>query len=182
MEIPKPNPGWLKRQAAARAYQPKKVRLLLLGESPPSDERGFYIEGEASAEPLFAGVGAVLFEQPPSGSKTPFLKELRRRGIFVMDLKPDAPRHGEPLGDYVAPLIINLSTLSPEHVILVTPDVYEAAHAKLEKAGLAVVDVRVPAPGHETEFRQKLRQALVRADLEKLIRPLPGPRKPPPAA
>ena len=174
--VPQPSQAWLRRQAAARAYQPKKVRLLILGESPASEEGGFYFEGAETADPLFEEICSVLFEAEPEGSKTPYLKELRRRGVFVADLKPDAPRQGEPLGEYVAPLLINLGTLAPEHVILVTPDVYDAAYARLEKAGLEVVDVRVPSPTHETEFRQKLRQALVRAGLEKLIRPLPKPR------
>jgi hypothetical protein len=51
--------------------------------------------------------------------------------------------------------------------------VFDAAQRALAKAGLPVVDVRVPAPsdGQEVEFRQALRQALVRAGLEKLIRP-----------
>ena len=45
----------------------------------------------------------------------------------------------------------------------------------MTRAGLPVMDVKVPFPGagHDVEFRQKFRQALVRAGLEKLIRPLP---------
>jgi hypothetical protein len=178
MEMAKPNPGWLRRQAAARKYQPKRIRLLLLAEAPPDEERFFYFEAEDTADPLFTQVGEVLFETPPVGEKTAFLKELRRRGVFVADLKPDGPRRGEPLEPYVAPLLINLTTMSPEAVVLVGSDAYRAAHDRLAKAGVPVVDMKVPAPvaGEEKDFRQKLRQAIVRASLEKLIRPLPKPR------
>lgn len=177
MQMAKPNPGWLRRQAAARKHQPKRIRLLLLAEAPPDEERFFYAEAEGNVEPLFEQVGEVLFEAPPTGEKTRLLKELRRRGVFVAELKPDGPRGEEALEPYVAPLLINLTTLSPEKIVAIG-DAYAAARASLEKAGFPIVDVKVPAPspGKEMEFRQALRQALVRADLEKLIRPLPKPR------
>ena len=59
------------------------------------------------------------------------------------------------------------------------PEAYDAAYSKMSEAGLPVVDVRIPhlEPDRPETFRQKLRQALVRADLEKLIRPLPTPKR-----
>ena len=177
MEVGKPNPAWLRRQAAARAHQPKKIRLLILGDSPASEDGGFYLPG--AMDPIFEEICTVLLEEKPAGEKEPYLKELKRRGVFYIELKPDAPRADENLADYVPPLLINLGILAPEHVVFVTPAVYEAAYRPLAKAGLPVVDVRVPEPSKETEFRQKLRQALVRADLEKLIRPRPKPRAKP---
>lgn len=176
MEI-RPNPAWLRRQAAARAHQPKTIRLLILGEAPPADERWFYLPG--AMDPLFAEVCTVLFEEAPAGEKEPYLRELKRRGVFYADLKPDAPRKDEPLAAYVPPLLINLGILSPEQMILVTPEVYQAAYRPLAKAGLPVVDVRVPAPapGEEKDFREKFRQAVVLAGLEKLIRPRPAARR-----
>ena len=178
MEIGQPNPAWLRRQAAARIHQPKKIRLLILGESPPGDDRWFYFTGADSMDPMFEELCTVLLEEKPAGEKEPYLKELKRRGVFYAELKPDAPRTDERLAGYVPPLLINLGILSPEHVVLVTPAVYEAAYGPLAKAGLRVVDVRVPEPSHAVEFRQKLRQALVRADLEKLMRPRPTPKAP----
>ena len=180
MEIGKPNPEWLRRQAAARAHQPKKIKLLILGESPPAGGSWFYLPGEM--DPVFVQVCTVLFEAEPAGEKEPYLKELKRRGVFYAELKPDAPRQNEKLANYVAPLTINLGILAPEHLVLVSAEVYQAAFRPLEKAGLPVVDVRVPEPEHEAEFRQKFRQALVRAELEKLIRPRPKPRPPKTAA
>ncbi|TMQ68689.1 MAG: hypothetical protein E6K80_14035 [Candidatus Eisenbacteria bacterium] len=176
--MPERTESWTRRERAAAAYCPKRIRLLLIGESPPSDERSFYLDDASGGDPLFEEVCEVLFEARPEESKAPFLKELRRRGVFVIDLKPDAPRRGEPLAPYVGPLLINLGILSPEKIVFVHPEVYDAAAAKLAAAELPVVEVRVPAPStdHPETFRQKLRQALVRAGLEKLIRPMPAPK------
>lgn len=176
MEIGRPNPGWIRRQTAARVHQPKKIRLLILSDAPFREDSGFYFTGPDSMDPLFEEVCTVFFEEPPAGEKEPYLKELKRRGIFYAELKPDGPLEDEKLADYMGPLLINLGILSPEHVVLITPAVYEAAYQPLTKAGLPVVDVRIPKPSHATEFRQGLRQALVRADLEKLIRPRPKPK------
>src|SRR5438128_6082434 len=161
MEIGKPNPSWLRRQAAARAHQPKKIRLLILGDSPASEDGGFYLPG--AMDPVFEEICTVLLEEKPAGEKEPYLKELKRRGVFYSELKPDAPRAGEALADYVPPLLINLGILAPEHVVLMTPAVYQAAYRPLAKAGIPVVDVRVPHLGQGAEFRPKVGQPLVGA-------------------
>lgn len=168
------NASWTRRKIAAREYQPKRIRLLLVAEAPPSDDRYFYFEDVKTADYLFEEVCVVLFEEKPRHNKAPYLKELRRRGVFLIDLKPDAPREAEPLGPYVPPLLLNIDTLAPEHIILIKVDVYKAAYAAMKKAGLPVVDARIPFPatGQQVSFRQEFRQALVRAGLEKLIRPL----------
>lgn len=173
------NEAWSRRREAARKYQPKRIRLLLVAEAPPSDDRYFYFEDVKTADVLFEEVCGVLFEAKPRRDKVPYLKELRRRGGFLIDLKPDAPRtKREPLAPYVLPLLLNLGTLGPEKVIVIKTDVYDAAFTAMEKAGLPVVSVRVPFPstGQQTRFRQKFREALVRAGLEAMVRPLPASR------
>jgi hypothetical protein len=179
--MPGSKEAWARRKTAARKYQPNRVRLLLVAESPPDDEdRYFYLEDVETADCLFEEVCGVLFEEKPQHNKVPYLKELRRRGVFLVDLKPDAPRNGEKLEPYVAPLLLNIDTLAPEHIILITADVYASAYPAMSKAGLPVVDVRIPFPstGQQVNFRQSFRQAIVRAGLEKLIRPLPGDSQP----
>jgi hypothetical protein len=175
-----PNPDWNRRRVAASRYRPNRVRLLLIAESPPADAaRYFYFDDVTEADDLFEQVAGVMFEEQPTHRKEPFLRELRRRGVYLIDLKPDAPRHGEPLAPYVAPLVLNIGPLAPEAIVLITADVYDAAYRELKKAGLPVVDVRIPWPatGHEVEFRQRFRQAVVRGGLEKLIRPLPAGKR-----
>jgi len=170
------NTAWMRRKMAARKYQPKRIRLLLIAESPPADEaRYFYFEDVDTADYLFEEVCGVLFGGKPQHDKVPYLKELRRRGIFLVDLKPDAPRQREKLGPYVAPFLLNVEMLAPKSIILIKADVYDAAYSAMKEAGLPVVDVRIPFPstGQQVDFRQKFRQALVRGGLENLNRPLP---------
>jgi hypothetical protein len=169
------NEAWTRRKVAARPYQPKRIRLLLVAESPPAALDPYFYFEEAGPEALFEGVCEVLFETAPSDDRVPFLDELRRRGVFTIELKPHAPRSKEPLARYVPPLLLNIDTLSPEKIILISSEVYAATYAVMNRTGFPVVDVKVPFPaaGHELEFRQKFRQALVRGGLEKLIRPLP---------
>lgn len=167
------NPAWSRRRTAARTYQPGRTRLLLVVESPPADESdSFYFDARGS-DPLFDQVCEVLFEQPPA-DKPSALKELRRRGVFVVELKPDAHRKNEKLEPYVMPFLLNLEAIAPEKVIVIGGETHRVLVPALEKAKVPVVDVRVPEPAHGSgvEFRQKFRQALVRADLERLIRPL----------
>lgn len=176
-----PNEAWSRRRVAAAKYRPARIRLLLVTGSPPADaERWFYFEDGANPDELFEEVCAVLFEQEPHGPKEPFLKELRRRGVFLAELKPDAPRREEPLAPYVAPFVLNLATLEPGKIVLIGAEVHDAAHAAIRRAGFDVVDVRVPFPstGQEVKFRQAFRTALVRAGLEKLIRPLKAAKAP----
>ena len=174
---PRHRQAWARRKAAAHVYQPKRVRLLLVAESPPADENGYFYFADASpSDPLFEEVCGVLFEAKPADNATACLKELRRRGIFLVELKPDAPRSDEKLALYVAPLLLNLDALAPEKIVLISADVYAAAFREMAAAELPVVDVKVPLPsaGHEVAFRQAFRQALVRGGLEKMIRPLPA--------
>jgi hypothetical protein len=167
--------AWTRRKMAARKYAPKRVRLLLVAENPPSDPaRYFYSEDARSTDPLFDAVCEVLFEGERADKLTS-LKELKRRGVFVVELKPDSPRGESKLAPYVPPFLINLETLGPEQIVLIGDDAYDDAFRAIEKAKLPVVDVKVPDPaaGDVASFRNRLRQALVRGGLEKLIKPLP---------
>jgi len=175
--MPSEHDAWNRRKTAARKYQPKRLRLLLVAESPPAGAGFFYFEDLDATDPLFEAVCGVLFEAEPRNDRVPYLKELRRRGIFLTHLKPDAPRAGEPLGSYVGPLLLNVETLASQTIVIIGSDVYDAAFAAMKRARLPVVDVRIPfsASDDPRSFRQKFRQALVRGGLENIIRPLkPG--------
>jgi len=171
------NPAWNRRRQAADAYRPKAIRLLLIAAGPPEESSHyFYFVGDDAGEPLLREVCEVLFEGPPPLDRTARLKELRRRGVFLVDLRPDAPLGDAKPSDYADWLVLRLEELRPEHVVLVHPAAYDAAYRKLTAAKWPVSDVRVPFPaaGREADFRRELRTALVREGLEKLIRPLPS--------
>lgn len=175
--------AWDRRKLAVRRWRPARVRLLLVAEAPESDDRHFYFERAAESDALFPEVAEVLFEARPDAAadRTPWLKELKRRGVFLVELKPSAPvKPNESLAGYVPWLSLAIEELSPEHLVIVGPAVHAVAAKALRAAGLPLVDARIPSPaaGREVEFRQAFRAAIVRAELEKLIRPLPAPRAP----
>jgi len=174
------NPSWTRRRHAAEVYRPKTIRLLLIAEGPPENlSRYFYFEDDASDDPLLREVCDVLFEGAPPADKRARLKELKRRGVFLIELRPDAPLGDAKPSEYAEWLALRLEELRPEQIVLVHPAAYDAARKKLASAKWPVSDVRVPAPtnGREVEFRREFRTALIRAELEKLIRPLPSGAK-----
>ena len=175
IEPPEQKQAWNRRKAAARKYQPGRIRLLVIDRAPPEAPADyFYFEDGEDA--LYRDVCEVLFEEQPHGHKPSYLKLLRRRGVFVVELKPNAPwNERDRPADYVPWLVLVCEPLAPEHVMIVG-EFHEAARRELQKAGLAVIPVKLPlpGPGRESDFRRLFRAALVKADLESLIKPAPA--------
>ena len=173
--------AWERRRTAAKKHRANRIRLLLIADGPPADpESYFYFETATASDPLYDAVVEVFFEDAPRVPRVTYLKELKRRGVFVVELRPDAPlAPGEPLAPYAPWLPLAISPLAPEKIVIVGADVAKAAADTLEKEGLPLVDVVVPAPaaGDPAASRRELRRALVKAELETLIRPLPVPKK-----
>jgi hypothetical protein len=164
-----------RRRTAAAKHRPKRIRLLLVAESPPQElDRYFYFEDAPELDPLFEAVYEVLFEEKPDlRQTTAHLKQLRRRGLFSIELKPDLGGSGAKQPEYVPWLVVRCEDLQPEHIVIVGAPVFRAAYPALAKAGLPVVDVKVdfPSAGRQSDFRRQFRSALVKAGLENLIRP-----------
>jgi hypothetical protein len=59
-------------------------------------------------------------------------------------------------------LVDRATVLKPDHIILIKAPVFDAAFARLKRAGLSVVDARIPFPGsgHQVEFEQAMGEAL----------------------
>ncbi len=79
-----------RRAAAAARYKPAAVGLLLVAEAPPeSSDRYFYFEEVKEHETLFRETVRALLGEEPRRTKDEQLGELRRKGVFLIDLKPD---------------------------------------------------------------------------------------------
>ena len=175
---PEDRAAWNRRRAAAAKYRPNRVRLLLVIPAPPADpERDFYFESPESIEPVFENVVRVLFEEESLAADKPtYLKQLKRRGVFVAELKPTGPwEAGDRAAEYAPWLVLGVEPLEPERVVALDPLVLDAIGPAFERAKLPLLDARIPDAAKKPEdFRRTLRAALVKADLESLIRPLPG--------
>lgn len=163
-----------RRLAAAKKYQPQRIKLLLVAEAPPADlERYFYFEGPESADPLFESVCYVLFEAKPAGEKAPYLGALRRRGVCLIELEP-GPSGEAKHAESARWLPLRVETYAPGAIVCIGEAVFRAARDELTRAGLPLVPQAVPSPGgaDATAFARDFRRALIKGGLERLIRPL----------
>lgn len=158
-----------RRKEAAEPYIPARVRLLLIAQMPPDDlARYFYFPNVPRADYLFqAVVPHLLGEEPARLDKRAQLAALRDQGVFVIDLKPD-PCSPATIKAFVEDLVSRAVELEPENAILVKVDVYDAAFEALSRAGVSVIDARLPFPstGRQTEFSAGFRDALAAAGIE----------------
>ncbi|WP_234787337.1 hypothetical protein [Mycolicibacter sinensis] len=153
-----------RRAAAAERYRPETVRLLLVAQAPPAaDDRYFYFPDVATQDTLFRSVARIILPHtaPTRSNKASLLEQLRDRGVFLIDLKPD-PVDGTVLSPYVPELLARIAELAPERIILIKADVYDEAYPALARAGLPVSSVRVPFPafGQQSAFKAAFSRAL----------------------
>jgi hypothetical protein len=143
-----------RRGEAAERYRPDRVRLLLVAHAPPERvERYFYFERVTEKDDLFRYVVKGLFGRfPERADKAAWLGRLRDAGVFLIDLL-ERPYDGSDLALHVPSLVERVRQLGPEHVVLIKADVFDAAHGALRRAGVPVVDVRIPFPGSGQQLR-----------------------------
>ena len=161
-----------RREAAAEKYRPAAVRLLLIAEAPPSaEERYFYFPDVQQHDWLFRGVSQALTgEAPTRAGKEKVLTELKRMGVFLIDLKLD-PIDGSPLEQYVPGLVSRCKALAPVAIILIKASVFDAAYHALKATGLPVIDKRIPFPssGQQGNFRRLFAEALTGIHLARQV-------------
>jgi hypothetical protein len=160
-------------------YRPERIRLLLIGESPPDPgnaERRFFYSPKLSHDNLYRGVAAALYgtEQDFDASAKPrVLDRLRTDGVWLIDAvdhpidkaTPSA-RRGE-IRDAVAGLVTRVRDLDPQIGVLICHSVvYEHTAPVLRAAGILVLHHRpIPFPlgNWRAQFVTDVRAALSRA-------------------
>lgn len=156
-----------RRDRAARKYRPAAVKLLLVGEAPPSSlDRYFYFEDVSIQDSLFRYIArAILKVEPTRETKPDLLARLRDRGVFLIDLKRDPVSDGRSsLVEEVPGLVRRARRLAPERIIVVKTGVFDLVRGALLEAGLPLVDERVPFPGsgQQRRFEESFARALGR--------------------
>ena len=121
-----------RRTSAAKRHQPERIKLLLVAEAPPSAlDRYFYFSDVTSQDSLFRYVArSILHVEPTRQTKPALLEQLRRKGVFLIDLKQD-PVDDTRLEAYVPQLVSRIRALNPEKIILIKATVHDAAYAAL---------------------------------------------------
>lgn len=142
-----------RRVEADERYRPSDIELLLIAEAPPSAlDRYFYFEDVREHDSLFRYVVKSVLGREPDRSKGHQLRELRDRGVFLIDLKLD-PVDGSSLKDAVPDLLRRVSAIDPGRIILIKASVFDAAYRSIRDAGFPVIDARIPFPGSGQQRR-----------------------------
>ena len=161
-------------------WRPDRVRLLLVGESPPDhgegERRYFYDDVLRKADGLFREVVKALCdaESLRSGvdAKRPWLGALRDAGVFLIDLAPvPVNRLGNErtatLAASVADCTLRAQALSPDGVILIKRNVHELLAEPFRQAGLPVLHeqpIPFPGSGQQLRFREHFAAAVAEMD------------------
>lgn len=160
----------VRRQAAAK-YKPKSINLLLVAEAPPCDtDRYFYFEYVVEHDWLFRYVyEGVTGEKPTRERKAEHLARLRDAGVFTIDLHEE--NVSQPTAAVLRPVVPGLiercRAIKPKHIAFIKSIVHDVAFQPLEKAGLPVIDERLPFPasGQQRKFLDGFAQVLKQAGL-----------------
>ena len=165
-------------QTLRARWQPPRVRLLLIAESPPDDggevsaRRFFYTDRMSGSDNLFRGVVDALYDSgklTKGDSKEPWLERLRADGVYLIDLA-DRPVNAlktgarrQVLRENVVACVEHATRLDPDGVLVCHSPTHALLDGPLRAAGLPLLhDVPIPFPlgNKRAEFVTKVRDAL----------------------
>ena len=168
-------PWYAERRAR---WKPAKVRLLLIGESPPSDggdvrnRHFFYDDCLTGDDGLFRQVVHAAFgvAKLPSGprGKPSWLQKLKDRGVYVIDIAPVPVNEADPIlrkaivRANVSACVAEALELNPTGIIVCKTTVFEVLADPLRMAGPPLLHDRpIPFPGSgwQKVFRDEYRVA-----------------------
>lgn len=159
-------------------WKPERVRLLLIAESAPDDggdlknRRFFYDDNLAAHDGLFREVVKTMFNVGtfPGGprAKTPWLRKLQKRGVYLIDLAPVpvnymAAERDAVLAANVAECAALAHSLQPDGVIVLKKNVFEMLENPLREASLPLLHdkfILFPGSGQQKRFREAFAAAL----------------------
>jgi hypothetical protein len=157
-----------RRERTRRSYYPEELRVLFIGESPPTGGTFFY---DANSILYQATREAFMAAAPKLAAEADFLAAFRRMGCYLDDLSrvpidklPDAEKR-IARKEAVPGLARRLRGLEPRVVVIVVKGIEPQVTKALNEAGLAEVTREpLPFPGqwHRSAYIGEL-AALVRS-------------------
>ena len=146
-----------------KKYRPEKIRILLIGESPPDRGGGelsfFYSTVLSSHDNLFKGVAEAIYGEEAEihdHDKVTILKWLKRDGYWLIDLCPspinklqDKEKQAE-IAKNRDILIEKVKELKPSvGVIICKANIYREVAESIRRAGINVLhNVPIPFPSN----------------------------------
>src|SRR5947199_7609641 len=171
----KPNSANFNR--ARRKYRPRKVRLLLIAESPPSSGGFFYFPTTIGKDHLFRETMKAL-DLWPTGvpmrrgvDKRPMLRRFQSRGLYLLDtcdfpvdkMRPRERR--EAVVEQIPRLVNDVMEANPLHILVGKSSLFNPVVIALRESGfqsqiLNSGPVPFPSHGNQRIYRSMLIRAL----------------------
>jgi len=167
---------------ARRKYRPRKVRFLLIAESPPSSGGFFYFPTTIGKDHLFRETMKALKFWPENEpmrrgvDKRSMLRRFRSMGFYLLDtcVSPvDRMRPSDRIKTVLSqtPRLVNdVIKADPSHIFIVKSSIFHPVSLALRESGLwtRVLNtgpVPFPSHGNQRVYRSMLRRAMSKARL-----------------
>ncbi len=173
----KPNSANFNR--ARRKYRPRKIRLLLIAESPPSSGGFFYFPMTIGKDHLFRETMKALDLWPENQpmrkgvDKRQMLRRFQSMGLYLLDtcnfpvdkMRPRERR--EAVLEQIPRLVNDVIEANPLHILAVKSTIFNPVIIALKESGLRsrilnTGPVPFPSHGNQRVYRSSLRRALTR--------------------
>jgi hypothetical protein len=151
-------------------YQPLKIKLIFVLESPPQSGTYFYDPSGKTSETLFSAMMKVIGESP--ATKEEGLTRFAHQGFLLFNatyrpvnhMKNNRQRNEAILSD-LAELIQDLTATSGKQrlkIVLVKANICRLLEKPLRSAGFNIINngtvVPFPSHGHQTKFHQAIKK------------------------
>ncbi|RCU49207.1 hypothetical protein DU002_12720 [Corallincola holothuriorum] len=142
-------------------FRPEKVRVLLIGESPPAEGTFFYDRSLMTAYTKSAFESAL---SQKFSTNAEFFEYMRQTGYYLEDLS-QVPVDKLPCAEREAKLIEEsqrfaerVSQMNPKAVVIVLKKIEKIVRQALRKAGSSAEVYVLPFPGngHQTKYQAQL--------------------------
>jgi hypothetical protein len=149
-----------------RAYQPERIKLAIVAESPPASGKYFYDDKGKSSEPLFTALMQhVGFADDRPPTKADGLRRFQDKGWILVDATYDPvnklsdPQKAELIKRDYAHLCRDLESLGRPALLLVKANVCRILDPMLVRDGFNVLNhgtvVYFPSNGRQPDFHRQ---------------------------
>ncbi len=148
-----------------KSYKPQKIKLLLIGESPPESGKFFYLESSMTTftQRAFENTFKLSFKNHKE-----FLQFFKKKGCYLDDLssipvnRMPPLRKEEVLSGNILSLAKRLTSYKPEIVVIVLKRIERKVNEALDLSRIQCERYALPFPGngYQNKYIQKLSKIL----------------------
>jgi hypothetical protein len=165
---------------ARQKYRPRKVKLLLIAESPPASGGFFYFDTTIGKDHLFRETMKALKFWPINRpmrkdvDKRPMLRRFQSMGLYLLDTSVFPVDKLSPIDrkravqSQTRRLSKDVIKTNPSHIFIVKTSIFKPVREALQesemhKRVINMMAVPFPSHGNQRVYRSRLRSALRKA-------------------